>query len=544
MVENMVYSNLAVQYYAHSDMGKLAGVQDEWKRAMLLKDGVLIDKKFANTSAVLVCPVSVLVNEKADMKSKAGKEGVSIIDEVCAPLGVIDFYICQKEISSTDQNIFVIDVWDTFTEISYIKNMGGIRRIEDSKRLDFGYEQLIDKVFDWFIQKLVGIGVIVPVNSSGAKDLRMQVYSLVYRMSHSRQIKDTVTFQLEKRKKKYSLQIKRSDFEVIVTEMLMSIVTATNCMRVIHNIKLGKLILSGTFFECTEIVKEIKARIDLLDVLSYKAGEASVLGAACYSFSKYGGQRKYSLDDTKIQYNQKYKLGSVCNLTADQQTAYWKILDAVMNRKSEVMYKGFCKDISIVYSALRNDYPEVDIIWDYSSSQIWENDHKLNVTLLLKYKTDGNCLLTNINQKVYDIINAGLKGNMLSDQEILEEIYCYMSKQYHYTKEQTQDGHFPSHAYTLETLLRFGVCRGYAISMVYILRKLQIPSTYISGDADGNEFGGHAWNIIQLSDGTYRHFDMTWDLGKSRIKEYFLLDDISMKARKHFWKTLDYPECA
>lgn len=52
--------------------------------------------------------------------------------------------------------------------------------------------------------------------------------------------------------------------------------------------------------------------------------------------------------------------------------------------------------------------------------------------------------------------------------------------------------------------------------------------------------------MVQIIDGSYRHMDITWDLEKAQKgKEigYYLLDDIEMKARRHFWNVQDYPVC-
>ena len=540
------YSNLAVQYFVEEKSGKLAGYSNKWSKAMVLSDGELSAAAIKNMNdgaqAVLVCPASALYEEKAEMKTNAENKRFHITGEVCSPLGIAEFYAGQKLIAAEDRNIFVIDMWDTFTDICFLQNEKGIRRLIDVQRVDYGYGRLTDLVMDFFARQLLGMNTSNLACSKGEQYLRASAAAFVDRMVHNRSQKETFTFHAPKGEKEYSVQIRRKDFQRIVGEVLTEVIASMNRLCMLHNVKNGRVILSGQFFEGMDAVKEVKNRFPSLTVFSYKPGEVAVLGGACYSNTTRGCQLKYEVDELQIQYKQRRKMGSFCNLSPQQQEAYRKTLECIIAGKNKVTFYGESSDVLRVYTAIIDDFPEVDIICDYIKCRMLIDEQNHTVTSSLIYKDNGVEMLRSINRKVYEIIANTLKGNKLTDSEILEAIYDYMTKHYRYTKEEKKNGSYPPYAYTLETLLRLGVCYGYAISAVYILRQLQIPLILARGDA-GVDLKPHAWNIIQLSDGTYRHLDMTWDLGGKGAKQHLLLDDVGMKARKHVWRVLDYPEC-
>ena len=59
------------------------------------------------------------------------------------------------------------------------------------------------------------------------------------------------------------------------------------------------------------------------------------------------------------------------------------------------------------------------------------------------------------------------------------------------------------------------VCAGYAKAFQYIMNRLEIPTYFCAGYADGD----HAWNIVRLEDGYY-NVDLTWNDASSSY-QYF-----------------------
>lgn len=78
------------------------------------------------------------------------------------------------------------------------------------------------------------------------------------------------------------------------------------------------------------------------------------------------------------------------------------------------------------------------------------------------------------------------------------------------------------------------VCTGYANAGRVFHKRLGIPSL-----AEGSSAMGHAWNLLQLSDGSWYHADATWDdkwaEGWCRHNNFLLSDEAFRKTGHHDW---------
>lgn len=523
---------------------RAAGHQLEWKKSLILDYSMLLglgtDRR-EEVKVSMVFPGSVTNRMKNEMKGNVNLDFMHIAKEVSAPYGVVEYYESQNIIKKEDNDIFVVDMWNTFTDICHFRNENGSRKLIKVFRMEFGYSKLVEMVVEQIWNKLSAL--CIQENNLSKSILVYNVENLVSRMIYHRFEKDTIHFQTKEGFKE--LGFTRGEFLKIENRIVSEIISILRYLEIIWNIDKCKLILSGKIFEDVRLVNIIIDSMSSMKVYAYKAKDIVLIGASVYCQNHYDDTGIYEINYIgQTLLKQQTVMGDYCNLNKEQQRAYQKLLYSIKMRKSKVSFTGLKKDVYEVYCAVRNDFPEIDIIWSYNDGKMWIDKEKREVTLELIYRVDGDKILSTINRKINGIIKKSIKNKTLSDYEFLEVIYNYIAKEYCYTKKISKRGDFPKYAYTLETLLYSGVCHGYAISMVYLCRLLQIPCIYICGDADGNEFGGHAWNVVHLINGKFRHLDITWDLGNVRSKKYWLLDDISMNARKHFWKKMNYPVCA
>jgi len=140
--------------------------------------------------------------------------------------------------------------------------------------------------------------------------------------------------------------------------------------------------------------------------------------------------------------------------------------------------------------------------------------------------------------KVKQIARAMPKG--LSDYEKVKYVNDYIV--YH-TQYELKSKASPYTPYSI-LLNGEGVCEGYALSTLLLLKELGIETKYISGTAGGEL---HAWNLVKL-DGKWYHLDTTWndpvpDRGETIGYDYFLISDKQMQ-KDHKWKHQNFPKTA
>lgn len=461
---------------------KISGYSKQNHRAILINNENVGCLK--GKKIVRVFPIGEIVDKKFKIRKKIISHNMIIQEEICVPKAVGEFYVNQKVLSSLNQRYTVIDAEERFVDLCMVNCENGKDMCFKSQRIEYD-----DKMMQSILRK------------------------------------------------NYE--------ESVIADFISKIINGINLYRFTNQIPLGIILLSGEIFENQKLVERLRENLFDYQIYAYKPADAAVLGAA-YHANRYIHSEETYIEEKRNTYinNRSYYY----KLENSQKEGYETLLRGIFNRRENVCFRGKESDIYPIYQALRLDYPEIELIWDYRQSSYIKKTFVSSdcmIDMILKYKKNFETLLYKIENKVDQIIRKCIGSDSISDEELVKAVYKNLSEEYIYSKEKNRDGSYPDYAYTLEALLKNGVCRGYAVAMVFILKKLQIPVMYISGDAAGQEFGGHAWNLVQNIEGKYRHLDVTWDLGKPENKfNYFDLDDIQMRARRHFWDVQKFPKCS
>lgn len=231
-------------------------------------------------------------------------------------------------------------------------------------------------------------------------------------------------------------------------------------------------------------------------------------------------------------------------LSTEEQTAYDVLLDCVAARAetSEYFYLSDLDDISRVFEAVRNDWPEYFWLQNYFSYEYYLEASGYKIT----FKPTYWCTAAEIpaQQKVIDEalepILSQLQGK--SEYEKAVGVYSYLADYYTYNL------HYKGTSLYDAVRDHQAVCHGYAETTAYLLRKLGLEVIIATGEADnGATRENHAWNIVRV-DGKYYQLDSTWgDMdnhnGNPDVRYDYCLLPTSILRNTHFFDEDMYPQC-
>lgn len=183
---------------------------------------------------------------------------------------------------------------------------------------------------------------------------------------------------------------------------------------------------------------------------------------------------------------------------------YRELYDRIKNYEdSAQLYASVSEDqFWTAYYAVLADHPE--FFWVGSSAQISENSLTGQV---VSYQ-----LSTTVDPESRDYLRAQLEAaadqcigqipSTASDYERIRMVYEYIINTTDYNSASPDNQNIQS-----ALLNHSSVCAGYSKAFQYILHRMGMFCTYVTGQTmDG---GDHGWNIVRIGD-QYYHVDVTW----------------------------------
>jgi hypothetical protein len=186
-------------------------------------------------------------------------------------------------------------------------------------------------------------------------------------------------------------------------------------------------------------------------------------------------------------------------LDIKEQNIYKIILSGIVNFKSTVLIPSISMEqASKIFNYILSDFPE--IFWvkkNFTMSSEFINTCSFSYFYTKEEAEEKQKL---IDEEVNKFFN-----NLLSDLNNYEKVlyaYNYIIKNTAYNLN-AEDNQFITSVF----INKESVCGGYSRAFQYLLKKMDIPCTYIIGDITSPN--DHAWNMILL-DGEYYFIDVTW----------------------------------
>ena len=189
-------------------------------------------------------------------------------------------------------------------------------------------------------------------------------------------------------------------------------------------------------------------------------------------------------------------------LSGDELDLYFRVLDAVLNVEPTITETDFDRDtLSRMVDYVRADYPELFWLLGTDTLTTMIGGVPTEITLTFRYGMDAADLPAAA-ARVESAVQACLSGidPAWSDYDKVKAVYDWIVRRTEYDLDANDQS-----LYTVLVDGR-GVCAGYAKATQYLLNRLGVPCTYVTGTVRG---AGHGWNLV-WADGAWYYLDPTW----------------------------------
>ncbi|SHJ62658.1 transglutaminase domain-containing protein [Pseudobutyrivibrio xylanivorans] len=238
---------------------------------------------------------------------------------------------------------------------------------------------------------------------------------------------------------------------------------------------------------------------------------AGIFAIVCYFLQNYSGKNNTKtnpmLDEPVVVESVSYDRYAYQHIDEESKITYDQIYNCITEYKEKITVTTKSSDVlQRAYEAVMSDYGNL----------FWVSGYKYNT-----YTSDGNVVSIEFSPKYTmskeqkDVYNASveatadewLSGISENASDFDKALYVFetLIENVDYNTESKENQNILS-----VFLYRSTVCQGYADSAWYLLDKLGIKSTIITGTANGES---HAWNLVYL-DGAYYYMDVTWGNSK------------------------------
>lgn len=190
-------------------------------------------------------------------------------------------------------------------------------------------------------------------------------------------------------------------------------------------------------------------------------------------------------------------------LQEEEQMAYLEILQGIREGRKEIyVHCRDAKQTNRLYQYVLKDYPEIFWCEGIATAASYGGDEEYTV-LEPVYLYDG-AERERRQAEIEEAVSECLAGIDItaSDYDKILYIYNYIVHMVAYDLESEDNQNiysvFVNHS---------SVCAGYSKATQYLLERLGVFCTYVTGTTDSGQ--SHAWNLV-ICDGDYYYVDTTW----------------------------------
>ena len=253
------------------------------------------------------------------------------------------------------------------------------------------------------------------------------------------------------------------------------------------------------------------------------------------------------LDEAVLVESVSYDKYAYQHLSEEEQQIYDQIYDCIVSYKDKISVTTLDNEVlSASYEAVMADYGNLFWVSGYQYNTYTNNDGEIvGMEFVPKYTmTEEQRDIYQV--KVDSVVEEWLSGISQDASDFNKALYVFetLVERVDYVSDSEENQNILS-----VFLYQKTVCQGYADAAWYLLDKLGIPNTIITGIAN-NE--GHAWNLVYLDD-AYYFMDVTWgnskyldtnnDASKRVNYAYFAMTSEEISQNHVITTSFEVPEC-
>jgi hypothetical protein len=254
---------------------------------------------------------------------------------------------------------------------------------------------------------------------------------------------------------------------------------------------------------CVVLVLAVIAIIDVIMALIVFLNIDSFMGVKLLFLDGPGGEQtipyqevNVSEDDLKGEYYYQ-------QLSEDKQQIYQEILQGIKDHEEEIyVHSEDAGQANTVFQFVLKDKPE--IFWCdgkvTSTTYSGETSYTVMEPEYLYDAETSSTMQTAIEAEAESCL-AGISADATDYQKILY-VYEYIINTVDYDLDASDNQNIYS-----VFVRKQSVCAGYARATQYLLDRLGVFCTYVTGTTDGGQ--RHAWNLVKC-EGDYYYVDTTW----------------------------------
>lgn len=209
----------------------------------------------------------------------------------------------------------------------------------------------------------------------------------------------------------------------------------------------------------------------------------------------------------KIEVNEKELTGKYYyeKLDKEKQKAYKEMLQGIEKNQKEIyVHLADPGQVNRIFEFIMNDFPE--IFWcsgkaETTSYQQKEKEYSVFCPTYLYNKQEKEQMLHEIERETQACLDGFQVKTEDREYEIIQYVYEYLIR----TVDYVEDAKDSQNIYSA-LVRKQSVCAGYARATQYLLEKMGVFCTYVTGTTDGQP---HAWNLVRC-DNDYYYVDTTW----------------------------------